>query len=75
MSSTLRRYKNTKAALYNVKNAKIRVKELLGRGGEIRVSNQQRERERQGKRESGTQVLGDARMKRKEKKEGKKEGK
>ena len=34
-----------------------------------------REKERQGKRESGTQVLGDARMKRKEKKEGKKEGK
>ena len=50
------------------------VKELLGRGGEIRVSNQQRERERHGKRESGTQVLGDARMKIREGKEIKKEG-
>ena len=58
MGSALRRYKNAKAALYNVKNAKIRIKELLGRRGEIHVSNQQRERERQGKRESGTHVFG-----------------
>ena len=39
MESGRYRCKNAKAALYNVKNAKIRVKELLGRGGEIRVSN------------------------------------
>ena len=48
----------TRRARYtNVKNAKIRVKELFGREGEIRVGNQQRERERQGKRVSGTHVF------------------
>ena len=48
MGSALRRCKNAKAALYNVKNAKIHVKELLGRGVNSAFSNYQRKRERQG---------------------------
>ena len=49
MGSALRRYKNAKAALNNVKNAKNRVKELLGRGGEIRVSNLSERKRETGK--------------------------
>ena len=44
MGSALRRYKNAKAALYKCQEREDRVKELPGRGGEIRVSNS-RERE------------------------------
>ena len=77
MGSALRRCKNAKAALYNVKNAKIRVKELLGRGGEIRVGNLQREggRQEEVRETQGRRGREEKQGKRRRKKERKKEGK
>ena len=49
MGSALRRYKNAKAVLYKCQEREDRVKELPGRGGEIRVSNS-RERDREIRR-------------------------